>query len=103
MEPKIVEHIGIISTNKYGWSRELNLVRYGNDDTLLYDIREWSDDHKKYGDGITLNGEEINTLASMVVERFLEQQNAEELPKTKATVIDFETRKKKADVIEFPF
>ena len=101
-EPKIIKKIGIISTNKYKWTRELNLVQFG-DDEPVYDISEWSPDYKMKGNGFILTKEEADVLASMIVQEFFDEQKEEE-PNEKATVIDFKTREKKVDnVIKFPF
>ena len=104
MEFEIIENLGIISTNKYGWSRELNLVRFGNGEPM-YDIREWSADHKEKGDGITLNKAEAQIVASMIVEKFFDEQKEQKPKQKKATIIDFKTREKKdtTEHIELPF
>lgn len=62
---EIVESLGVISTSKSGWTKELNLVSW-NDYKPKYDIREWSPDHQKMGKGVTLTLEEIKTLKSFL-------------------------------------
>lgn len=64
---EITEHIGVISSNEKGWSKELNLVSW-NDRDPKYDIRDWSADHTKMSKGITLTKEEISTLKNMLAE-----------------------------------
>lgn len=64
---EITEHIGVISSNEKGWSKELNLVSW-NDRDPKYDIRDWSADHTKMSKGITLTKEEISTLKDLLAE-----------------------------------
>lgn len=64
---EITEHIGVISSNEKGWSKELNLVSW-NDRDPKYDLRDWSADHTKMSKGITLTKEEINTLKDLLAE-----------------------------------
>ena len=102
MDYKIINTLGIISTNKYGWSREVNVIQFDGSDELMYEIREWSPDHKTSGEGIVLSEAEIESVASLIVERFLAEQQPKPKEK-KATIIDFKTREKKSEQIEFPF
>ena len=62
---KIVKNIAILSTNKSGWTKELNLVSWNNAEPK-YDIREWSPEHDKMGKGITLSIEELNILIETI-------------------------------------
>ncbi len=64
-EYKIIKHIGTISTSKYGWSKEINIVSWCGD-TPKFDIREWSGDHKQMKKGITLDEEELRELAYII-------------------------------------
>ncbi|AZP04662.1 YdbC family protein [Jeotgalibaca ciconiae] len=63
---EIVAHIGVLSTSKKGWTKELNVVSW-NEGQPKYDIREWSPDHTKMGKGITLNEEEIGQLRLLII------------------------------------
>ncbi len=62
---EIKEHIGIISENAKGWTKELNLVSW-NDYPAKYDLREWSPDHTRMNKGITLTEEEIENLKKLL-------------------------------------
>ena len=62
----IVKHFGIISSEKSGWKKELNLVSW-NERTPKLDIRDWSPEHEKMGKGITLTEEEAVQLSEMLV------------------------------------
>ena len=64
---EITEHIGVLSSNDKGWSKELNLVSW-NDREPKYDLRDWSQDHSKMSKGVTLTKEEMNALKSMISE-----------------------------------
>ena len=62
----IVKHIGTISDSPKGWKKELNLISWNGRDPK-YDIRDWAPDHEKMGKGITLNREELDNLAAIVM------------------------------------
>jgi len=61
----IVKSYGVISEEKGGWRKELNLVSW-NGRTPKLDIRDWSPDHEKMGKGITLTKEEAGKLAELL-------------------------------------
>ncbi|MDR1840112.1 MAG: hypothetical protein LBQ93_11080 [Treponema sp.] len=62
----IVKHFGVISSEKSGWKKELNLVSW-NGRTPKLDIRDWSPEHEKMGKGVTLTEEEGAQLAELLV------------------------------------
>lgn len=66
---EIKEHIGIISENKNGWKKELNLVSW-NDNDPKYDIRDWNPTHDKMSRGITLTEEEAYELSIILSGEF---------------------------------
>lgn len=66
---EIKEHIGIISENKNGWTKELNLVSW-NDNDPKYDIRDWNPTHDKMSRGITLTEEEACELSIILSGEF---------------------------------
>lgn len=66
---EIKEHIGIISESKNGWTKELNLVSW-NDNEPKYDIRDWDPKHEKMSRGITLTEEEAYELSIMLSGEF---------------------------------
>lgn len=66
---EIKEHIGIISESKNGWTKELNLVSW-NDNDPKYDIRDWDPKHEKMSRGITLTEEEAYELSIMLSGEF---------------------------------
>ena len=58
---EIIRHIGILSKNTTGWTKELNLVSwYGKEPR--YDIRDWGPEHEKMGKGVTLSKDEMDEL-----------------------------------------
>lgn len=65
----IVKRIGVISSNSRGWSKELNLVSW-NGAEPKFDVREWSEDHRKMSRGVTLSTEEARTLLSLLSSEF---------------------------------
>ncbi len=58
---EIVQNIAVLSTERGGWTKELNLVSC-NDAPPKYDIRSWDPNHEKMGKGITLSNEEVKAL-----------------------------------------
>ena len=62
---EVKEEIGAISKDARGWQKELNLVSW-NDHPGKFDIRDWSEDHKKMGKGITLTAEELKKLREIL-------------------------------------
>ena len=64
---EITKSIAILSTEKNGWTKELNLVSW-NDRTPKYDLRTWSPDHQKMGKGVTLSNEEISALKAALAD-----------------------------------
>ncbi len=61
---EITKELGVISENAKGWTKELNLVSW-NDNEPKFDIREWSPDHTRMSKGITLTEEELQTLVDL--------------------------------------
>ena len=62
---EIVKNIVTLSTEKGGWSKELNLVSF-NDAPPKYDLRSWDPDHQKMGKGVTLSKEEMKALKEAI-------------------------------------
>jgi len=67
IEYEIISSKGVLSKNKSGWTKELNLVSW-NGRSSKYDIREWSEGHEKMSKGITLTEEEIKCLKEILNE-----------------------------------
>lgn len=65
---EINEHIGVISTSKAGWNKEVNLVSW-NGGVSKYDIRDWDPEHKNCSKGITLYDFEAEELVRLISER----------------------------------
>jgi len=64
---EITQSIAVLSTEKSGWTKELNLIAW-NGKAPKYDIRSWSPDHQKMGKGVTLSDEELSALKSALEE-----------------------------------
>ena len=62
---EIIQNIAVLSTEKSGWTKEINLVSY-NGAPPKYDIRTWDPNHEKMGKGITLTKEELTQLESVL-------------------------------------
>ena len=62
----IVKHFGVISEEKGGWKKELNLVSW-NGRAPKIDIRDWAPEHEKMGKGVTLTEGEAAQLAELLV------------------------------------
>ena len=61
----ITKHLGVISEEKGGWKKELNLVSW-NGRAAKLDIRDWAPEHAKMGKGITLTTDEAAKLAELL-------------------------------------
>lgn len=55
------EHYGVLSHEKDGWCKELNLVSWNNGPDK-FDIRSWDHLHRRKTKGITLWPEEVENL-----------------------------------------
>lgn len=64
---EIVEELGVISENRSGWTRELNLVSW-NGGEPKYDLRDWAPDHEKMGKGISMTKDEVFELLQLLEE-----------------------------------
>ena len=62
---EIIKEIGILSTSKSGWNREVNLVSWNHGIAKL-DIRDWAPGHEKAGKGLSLTGEEVAVLKELL-------------------------------------
>ncbi|HOO61474.1 MAG TPA: PC4/YdbC family ssDNA-binding protein [Bacillota bacterium] len=67
IKSEIVKEIGILSTSKSNWNREVNIVRW-NEGKPKLDIRDWAPDHEKVGKGISLSAEEVAVLKEILAE-----------------------------------
>lgn len=65
--------IAVLFEKQGGWTKELNLVRWNGQESPKYDIRDWSQDHKKMGRGVTLYESEMEKL----IDGYLKYQNSE--------------------------
>jgi hypothetical protein len=61
----IVKHFGVISEEKGGWKKELNLVSW-NGRTPKFDVRDWAPGHEKMGKGVTLAKDEAEKLVELL-------------------------------------
>lgn len=62
---EVVEHIGVFGKDAKGWTRELNRVAWNNG-PAKYDIRNWDEEHKKMGRGVTLTSQELLDLRKLI-------------------------------------
>jgi hypothetical protein len=68
----VVKHFGVLSEEKTGWKKEINLVSW-NGRTPKIDIRDWAPGHEKMGKGITLTTEEAKMLIEFLSKATEEQ------------------------------
>lgn len=66
---EIVEHLGDISIQSNGWTKELNIVKW-NGGSEKYDLRTWSPEHDKMSKGCTFHQTEMEALAKILKDRF---------------------------------
>lgn len=65
---EIVEHLGTMSEDAKGWTKELNRVSFNGRDAK-FDIRSWDPDHKMMSKGITLSDEEMEILSKILKDK----------------------------------
>jgi len=63
---EIIKHFGVVSSEKSGWQKELNLVSWNNRAPKL-DVRDWAPGHEKMRKGVTLTDAEAAQLAELLV------------------------------------
>jgi hypothetical protein len=71
---EIVKHFGVISSEKSGWKKELNLVSWNGRAPKL-DIRDWAPGHEKMGKGVTLTDDEAAQLAELLALALAKPEN----------------------------
>ena len=67
IKSEVVKEIGILSTSKSNWNREVNIIRW-NDGQPKLDIRDWAPEHERAGKGITLTAEEVAVLKELLAD-----------------------------------
>ena len=75
----IVKHFGVISSEKGGWKKELNLVSWNGRAPKL-DIRDWAPGHEKMGKGVTLTEGEAAQLAELLVSALAKPEEQSSVP-----------------------
>lgn len=63
----IIKTIAVLSEGNKGWKKELNLMSWNGRDPV-YDIRSWSEDHKKMGKGSTYTLDELKVLKESLLQ-----------------------------------
>lgn len=63
---EIIETVAVLSEGNKGWKKELNLISW-NGREPVYDIRDWAEDHKKMGKGMTFKISELKILKESLV------------------------------------
>ncbi|MDR0600807.1 MAG: hypothetical protein LBG42_00350 [Treponema sp.] len=61
----IEKHFGILSADRNGWRKEVNLVSWNGRNPKI-DIRDWAPGHEKAGKGVTLTPEEAEKLLGFI-------------------------------------
>ena len=72
---EIKDQIGILSTNKSNWTKEVNFVKWG-DNRPKIDIRDWDPKHEYSGRGITLTFKEARKLQELL-KKYIEEHGNE--------------------------
>lgn len=70
---EILEKLGKVCTYETGWSMELNVVKWNDDEEYIYDIRSWDPEHERLTYGLRLSKEEIDALVEAYETEFLEK------------------------------
>jgi hypothetical protein len=69
----IVKNYGIVSEEKSGWKKEVNLISWNNR-ASKFDVRDWDPYHEKMGKGITLSREEAKKLVEILTVALSEEK-----------------------------
>ncbi|UUX33195.1 YdbC family protein [Fundicoccus culcitae] len=67
IEFEIKEHLGVLSENNKGWTKELTLTSWNNRQPS-FDIRSWDPDYQKMSKGLTFTQEELVALRDLLNE-----------------------------------
>ncbi|MDR1247988.1 MAG: hypothetical protein LBK63_01680 [Treponema sp.] len=67
----IQRRYGVLSEERNGWRKELNLVSWGGRKPK-FDLRDWAPDHEKMGKGITFTVEEAVKLRDLLAQALSE-------------------------------
>ena len=62
---EITQELGVLSENKSGWRREVNLISWNGADPKI-DIRDWAPNHEKMSKGISLSSDEVEKLITIL-------------------------------------
>ena len=62
----IEQTLAKLRTSPAGWTREFNIVKWGDRDPV-YDVRDWNPEHTKMGRGLAFTEAELLALAEAVV------------------------------------
>lgn len=71
---EIVEHIYTFHTDKDGYTKELNLIKW-NGNKPVFDIRCWSSTHDSLTRGVTLTPEETRDILYALIEHYITTDN----------------------------
>ena len=69
----IVEPLGVLSTSKKGWTKELNRISWEGGDPK-FDIRDWAPNRDLPRKGVTLTEDEAYKLMEMLIKYFEENE-----------------------------
>ncbi len=69
---EIKKNISVLSESTKGWKREVNVISW-NERKPKLDIRDWDEEHKMMGKGITLSREEVSELKKILLESDIEK------------------------------
>lgn len=63
---RVEKEVGVLSEDKRGWRKELNMVSW-NEDKPRHEIRCWAPDHSRMGKGLAFTCEELAALANILI------------------------------------
>lgn len=62
---EIIKSLGVLGESSNGWKKEVNIISWNGRKPKL-DIRDWDENHERMGKGITLHGDEVEVLKSIL-------------------------------------
>ncbi|MGB4609080.1 MAG: PC4/YdbC family ssDNA-binding protein [Saccharofermentanales bacterium] len=69
---EVKHNVGILSTGRSGWNREVNMVSW-NENPAKLDIRDWAPEHAKMSKSVSLSYEEASILREILNEINLDE------------------------------
>ena len=78
----IEKNIAVLRTAPSGWTRELNIVKWG-DREPAFDVRDWNPEHTKMGKGLSFTEQELRGLCTAFITHIEKKTETKKASKSK--------------------